>query len=313
MESVNNFINLITRAAMAGKIKNPSDISFMLDMYYITDRTPPTEFKEFAFDFLNNAQLSNGFWRFKEYHYVPDTARTLLTYKRENEVPPYAISGEYYQSINTWQKVVEDINIYDPDTFWGGLWGYISIWLVKGESPPWLTEYVNIAEESFDAWKLHNHDRNHVVGTFSQIYNDVLRQDDLIAAILNDQNPEDGGWGATFVGSKSSSIETSASLITLGLLGYNNIDEVVEKSTNGIIAQTYKTDVVDEIEVAGWSYYPEEERMDIHSTAIVLLMLVDRGIIAGNNDPYYIAIPVKVTFIANPPANLYIDGVLKGT
>lgn len=288
INAVNNFVDVTTRAALDGRIKNPDDIGFILDMYYILDREPPIELGEYAFNYLNKTQHSNGFWAYREFHYAPDTARKLLTYRRANKTPRYTIVDDYYQSINTWSEAVEDVNTYDKGFFWGGLWGYVTLWQLKGENPPWIDEYVNYAKEDFDNWKLKNHERNHLVGTFSQICKEVPDKEDLIDIIVKEQNPEDGGWGMVFKGEKSSSIETSHSLIMLGALGYSRIDEITEKALHGIIKNTYKTDVRNGKKIAGWSYYPEEGRMNIRSTTIVLFMLASRGLIEGNSDPYYI-------------------------
>lgn len=290
IEAINNFVDVVTQKALDEKITDPSNIAFILDMHYILKREPPEKFKEYAFYILNETQHNNGFWRYKEFHYAPDTARLLITYNREGVTPPHKISEDYYRSIDTWDEVVAELNRYermdDSIVFWGGLWGYVTLWQLKGEMPPWLDDYIKYAYEDFDNWKFKNHERNHLVGTFLQIDEKVPNQEELISIIVRDQNPEDGGWGFWFRGEKSSSIETAHTLYILKVLGYEGIDEVAGKSLSGILKSTYKTMVKDDKKIAGWSYYPEDERMDIRSTTIVLMTLAKLGVIDGNSDPY---------------------------
>lgn len=294
MNAVNNFIDICTKRALNGEVTDPNDIAFIIDMYYIVDREVPVEFKDFAFECLNRTQHTNGFWEYKKFHYAPDTARKLLTYGRESIMPPHTISDKYYQSIDTWDEVLEEVYQYeklgDDIVFWGGLWGYVTLWQLKGDNPPWLDKYTEYAYEDFDNWKLKNHERNHLVGTFLQICKDVPNKDELIDIIVKEQNPHDNGWGFTYAGEKSSSIETAHTLCILKALEYEYIDDVAKKSLNGILKTTYKTMEIDGKIVGGWSYYTDDERMDIRSTTIVLMALASLGEIEGNSDPYYIEI-----------------------
>ncbi len=288
MTKIDNYLEYMYTLIMNNRL-GPTDCGFVLDTYYILNKQPPSELVTKAFNILDSSMDVSGFYDPQTFHYVPDTSRMLITYKRFNRLPKYKIQNSFYTYISSWDNVMTELNLYENSggtiAFWGGLWGYITIFQLKGINPPWLNTYIDITNAQYNVWKYKNHERNHAVGAFKQFCSSISNVVDLSNQIISDRNP-DGGWGG-LPNDPSNSIETVSALYTLKILNYPNIQTVVNNSLKTMIRNTYITDNTSYTKpIAGWCYNFNDRRILPRATAVTLMTLVYTNVITGNPDPY---------------------------
>ena len=164
---------------------------FTLDSYDILDIEIPNRTQ--VIEYLNDMQSAEGTWATGQNHYVPITAQVLMFYNRSGVKPAKSLET-FFSTIDTWEEVVNHVQTYDPGNFWGGLWGYVTSYVVyKGESPPWTNEYLDAVNSSFDTWVYSNHQRTHVIGNLFQLGASVPEINDVVNIALYQQE-EDGSW-----------------------------------------------------------------------------------------------------------------------
>lgn len=141
---------------------------------------------------LNSTQSDEGTWKKGHEHYVPITAQTFLFYKWIGYAPEKSLEP-FLATIDTWRKAVAHNERYQPDNYWGGLWGYVACYTALGKQPPWKQEFLQEANGQFDSWASENHQRAHVIDCFRQLHEPIPRAEELTRIIL-DQQREDGRW-----------------------------------------------------------------------------------------------------------------------
>jgi hypothetical protein len=167
------------------------DFVFTLDSYDVLGVAVP--YRTQIIEYLDSMQSSDGTWATGQNHYVPITAQVLMFYNRSGVRPAKSLEP-FFSTIDTWQKVVNHVQIYDPDNVWGGLWGYVTSYVVyKGERPPWTNEFLDAVNSSFDTWANSNHQRTHLMMNLFQLGALVPRINDVVNIALYQQNG-DGSW-----------------------------------------------------------------------------------------------------------------------
>lgn len=142
---------------------------------------------------LNSVQSDEGTWATGQNHYVPTTAQVLMFYNRSGVKPAKSLEP-FFSTVDTWEKVNAHVNTYNSGNYWGGLWGYVTSYVVyKGESPPWTQEFLNEVNEKFDTWAYSNHQRTHVIMNLIQLGAPVPRINDVINIAIYQQKV-DGSW-----------------------------------------------------------------------------------------------------------------------
>jgi hypothetical protein len=144
-----------------------SDFIFTLDSYDIIERAVPDRTQTIAY--LNSVQSAEGTWATGQNHYVPITAQILMFLKRSGVQPEKSLDI-FFSTVDTWEKVNIHVQTYVPQNYWGGLWGFLSCYVVyKCESPPWAQDFLYEADEKFDTWAYSAHQRTHLILNFIQL------------------------------------------------------------------------------------------------------------------------------------------------
>jgi len=100
----------------------------------------------------------------------------------------------FFSTVDTWQEVTTHLTTYNVGNYWGGLWGYVTCYVVyKGESPPWTQEFLDAASENFVTWAYSNHQRTHLIMNLFQLGKPVPRVNEVVNITLQ-QQALDGSW-----------------------------------------------------------------------------------------------------------------------
>jgi hypothetical protein len=167
------------------------DLVFTLDSYDILEIPVPNRTQ--ITEYLDGIQSSEGTWATGQNHYVPITAQVLMFYNRSGVKPAKSLEP-FFSTIDTWEKVVNHLQTYNSGNIWGGLWGYVTSYVVyKAESPPWTNEFLDAVNSSFDTWAYSNHQRTHLLMNLFQLGVLVPRINDVVNIALYQQK-EDGSW-----------------------------------------------------------------------------------------------------------------------
>ena len=183
-------------------LEHPSDIGnfiFTLDSYELLNEPIPNRAQ--VIEYLNSKQnLTEGTWNTGRWHYVPITAQVLMFYNRSGVIPPISLEP-FFKTVDTWEEVDAHVKFYDSDklpggwnNYWGGLWGYVTSYVVyKHEAPPWTPEFLNEAIKNFDSWAYSSHQRTHLVGSLGLLGLPIPRVDEVVTITLQQQKV-DGSW-----------------------------------------------------------------------------------------------------------------------
>jgi hypothetical protein len=183
-------------------LEHPSDtlnFIFTLDSYELLNKPIPNRAQ--VIEYLNSKQnLTEGTWNTGKWHYVPTTASVLMFYNRSGVKPPISLEP-FFKTVDTWEEVDAHVKFYDSDklpggwnNYWGGLWGYISCYVVyKHEAPPWTPEFLNAVNVNFSSWSYSSHQRTHVVGSLYMLGLPIPRVDEVVTITLQQQKG-DGSW-----------------------------------------------------------------------------------------------------------------------
>jgi len=166
------------------------DFIFTVDSYEVLGTEVPN--KDEIIKYFNNIQTEEGTWNTGEIHYVPVTAQLLMTYSRWGAKPPKSLKP-FFQTIDTWKKVVAHVKRYDPGNYWGGLWGYITCYIKEGRKPPWTKEFLKEVAKKFDKWAYQNHQRTHLMTSLLQLQEPIPRIEEVIKITLQQQR-KDSSW-----------------------------------------------------------------------------------------------------------------------
>lgn len=243
---------------------------FTLDSYYILKTEIPDKAQIVAY--LDSKQLDDGTWATGQKHYVPITAQILMFYNRSGITPSKSLEP-FFSTVDTWEKVVKHVQTYDPGNRWGGLWGYVTCYVVcKGESPPWTEEFLATANSSFETWAYSNHQRTHLIGNLFQLGVPVPRTNDVVNITLSQQK-EDGSWDYQLR-------ETAGMIATLKLLrnqtttDQNVIDIAIGKGLK-YVESCYKRIEQEGKTYAGFATNPSEPMPDPEATAFGVYSLLN--------------------------------------
>ncbi len=167
------------------------DFVFTLDSYDILEMAVPNRTQ--VIEYLDSIQSDEGTWMTGQNHYVPITAQVLMFYNRSGVKPAKSLEP-FFSTIDTWEEVANHVQTYNSGNIWGGLWGYVTSYVVyKAESPPWTNEFLDAVNSNFDTWAYSNHQRTHLIMNLHQLGALVPRIDDVVDTALYQQN-EDGSW-----------------------------------------------------------------------------------------------------------------------
>lgn len=186
-EFILNTLNFFVRGRMA---MPKSERLFVFGAFTLLGEEIPHK-KEIIQE-LNSMQSDEGTWKKGHEHYIPITAQALLLYKWAGVAPEKSLEP-LLATIDTWKKTVAHNERYQPDNYWGGLWGYVACYTALGKQPPWKQEFLQEANDQFDGWASENHQRTHVIDCFQQLHYPIPRAEELTKIIL-DQQREDGRW-----------------------------------------------------------------------------------------------------------------------
>ena len=218
---------------------------------------------------LNSLQSDEGTWKKGHEHYVPTTAQALFFYKRIGKTPEKSLEP-FLSSIDTWEKVVEHNNRYQPDNFWGGLWGYIGCYTAFGQHPPWTDTFLEKANSRFDEWASDNHQRSHLIDCFRQLHKSIPRREELIALTLQDQLP-DGHWTAEHW--NPALPQTTFAIATLKILDREGAPETDEAIARGLsfIDRCFKIVRWHGKEYGGYAQEPDAPYPDPLATSLAVI------------------------------------------
>lgn len=189
--NLEEIINYLDYNLKRGKEIGLLSFVFTLDSYELLGMETPNKTR--VIEYLNGLQSDEGTWATGQTHYVPITAQVLMFYNRSGAEPAKSLEP-FFSTVDTWEEVVNHVQIYNPGNIWGGLWGYVASYLVyKGESPPWTNEFLDAVSDNFDMWAYSNHQRTHVIGSLLLLSEPVPRMDEVIGITLQQQK-EDGSW-----------------------------------------------------------------------------------------------------------------------
>jgi hypothetical protein len=240
-ENIANYLNYILNHASYMASLN---VIFTLDSYDLLGMEIPNRTQ--VIETLNSIQSDEGTWTTGSIHYVPTTAQILMFYARSGVKPEKSLDP-FFSTIDTWEKVTAHVSAYDPGNYWGGLWGYVNCYVVyKGESPPWVNQFVDEANSKINTWAYYNHQRTHLMANLIQLGKPIPRMDDVLNLTLQQQR-EDGSW-------EGSEAETVFSVQLLRYLrnettlSNNLIDDAMSKAL-GYVKGCYRT-----IEFEGTTY-----------------------------------------------------------
>ncbi|PIR02581.1 MAG: hypothetical protein COV63_00550 [Candidatus Nealsonbacteria bacterium CG11_big_fil_rev_8_21_14_0_20_37_68] len=167
------------------------DFIFVLDSYELLGMEVPD--KKQVIKYLNGLQSDEGTWETGNPHYVPTTAQVLMFYSRAGVKPAKSLKP-FFSTIDTWEKVNEHCQKYDFGNYWGGLWGYITCYIMEGRKPPWIKEFLKEVNKKFDVWAYQNHQRCHLIGNLFQLGEPIPKIDRVVKIILQQQE-KNGSWG----------------------------------------------------------------------------------------------------------------------
>ena len=153
------------------------DFIFTVDSYEPLGIEVPN--KEEIIKYLNSIQTDEGTWKTGEIHCVPVTAQVLMTYSRWRAKPKKSLEP-FFQTIDTWKKVVDNVLKYDPGNYWGGLWGYVTCYTTQSAKPPWTREFLKEVAKEFDKWAFQNHQRTHLMTSLLQLRESLPRIEEVI-------------------------------------------------------------------------------------------------------------------------------------
>lgn len=241
---------------------------FILESFrYMGEKIPAIEdiIKE-----INSIQSDEGTWKKGHEHYVPTTAAMLLFYKRMKITPEKTLDSFFSNIIDTWEKTKAHNIRYQPDNYWGGLWGYVGCYAALGQRPPWADKFLEETNKRFDEWAQDNHQRAHVIDCFRQLKEPVPRAAEIIALTLKDQLP-DGRWTAK--GWNPALPQTTNGIATLKILDPQGTPETHEAIKRGIafIDQCFKIVQWKGKRYGGYTTEPENPYPDPLSTSMAII------------------------------------------
>lgn len=240
---------------------------FVLDAFHIMGEEIPE--KENIIKEFNSIQSDDGTWKTGHEHYVPITAQVFMLYKRIGATPKKSLEP-FLASIDTWEKVVAHNEQYDPGNYWGGLWGYVGVFTVSKQRPPWTDEFLKKAHERFDEWASDNHQRIHTIDCFHQLKEPIPRDEELLTLTLKGQKP-DGRWMAK---SWNPAVpQTAFGIVTLKILDKKGSSETDEAVKHGLsfIDQCFKIVRWKGKECGGYANEPEDMDPDPLATSLALI------------------------------------------
>jgi len=253
---------------------NIGGLQWIIDGYDMLGVTIPN--RDEAIQLFNSKQNDSGCWFEKTNHYVPNTAQLLMVYNRSGVKPAKSLDI-FFSRINTWEEVKADVEEWDGGT-WGGLWGYVTSYVVyKHEAPPWTPEFLNKTIKEFDSWAYDSHQRTHLVMNLYALNLSVPRIDEVVYATLNEQGP-DGNW--SWSGSKWNLRETVFNIFMLGMLRDQTtvdkslIDSAIARGTE-YVRSCYNTTTVDGKTYGFFYPYFGSTNADAQSTALGILTFLN--------------------------------------
>ena len=265
-----NILNYLNHNLEQGNELGLFDGLFTLDSYDLLEVTIPNRTQ--IIETLNSMQSTEGTWVTGQNHYVPITAQLLMFYNRSG-VKPTTSLDPFFSTIDTWEKVNDHVNNYDPTNYWGGLWGYVNCYIVyKGESPPWTSEFVAKANADFDIWAYNNHQRTHLIPNLLQLGKPVPRLDEAVNIMLQQQK-SDGSWDWA-VSQTGFAIPVLNILKSQTTVNPNLIDAAVSKGLE-YIKQCYREIVVNGQTYAGFARDSSSLSIDAASTAEGIWVLLN--------------------------------------
>ena len=243
------------------------DRLFAFDAFHMLGHNVPHQEK--IVQELNSIQSDEGTWKKGHEHYVPTTAQALFFYKRIGETPEKSLEP-FLVSIDMWEKVKTHNARYQPDNYWGGLWGYVGCYTALGQRPPWAGEFLEEARSRFDEWAEDNHQRSHVIDSFRQLQEPLPNIGKLIALTLKGQQ-SDGRWTAEHW--NSALPQTVFGIATLKILDKEGTPETREAIARGLafIDQCFKSFRWKGKEYAGYSREPDAPYPDPLATSLAII------------------------------------------
>jgi hypothetical protein len=167
-------------------------LTWVVDSYDILGVSPPDRNSVIKF-FDSKQNQTDGTWLSRTNHYVPITAQVLMLYNRSGVKPAKSLDT-FFSRIDTWDKVKAEVQTYDSGNYWGGIWGYVQVYVVyKNQAPPWINEFLNEINTNFDSWANYSHQRTHVVMNLYALNLPIPRVDDVVTRTLQQQKV-DGSW-----------------------------------------------------------------------------------------------------------------------
>jgi len=258
-------------------LSDPNDVAHILEAYSLLGQEPPN--KDKLFQYLNATQGADGTWNTGRPHYVPNTAHVLMQYKRYGVNPKKSLDP-FLSTIDTWDKVYTHVKTYDTGNYWGGLWGYVTVYVVyKSQPPPWTSEFLNAVDQYFNTWAYDNHQRNHVAGMLYELSKPLPRKEEVLSLILQQQHL-DGGWPwSRTVRTNSETDDTSVSILVLRTLFNPTDPQIASAIDKGLefIKGNYKEKNIDDTILAGYSNLVGGE-IDVPSTARAILAVTGKSL-----------------------------------
>lgn len=275
--AVANYLETYTTNPAANAVE-PHDVAEAMDAFDFMNHSIPN--LSVLFQYLDDKQGADGTWETGQGHYVAYTARILAVYIRHGE-PIKRSLDPFFSTIDTWTEVNASVNKYDAPNYWGGLWGYVQVWILyKNQAPPWVSDYLNAINTQFDDWANKTHQRNHVLGALLALGEDIPRKADVLSRILEQQNV-DGGWGPGAIPgvvppaqeNKSKLTETYPSIVLLKNVFESNstIENSIERGFE-FIKTNYQVETSNGKMYASWSDHAGE-KSTIAATAGAIIAL----------------------------------------
>jgi len=272
IEHIINFLDFSLRRGLEGKLEL-IDLIMTIDAHYLLELEIPH--KSELINYYDSQQREDGTWNTGKKHYVPNTAHILLFYDRVSVHPKRPLDS-FIQTINTWDKVFAHAKKYDRHNFWGGVWGYVFIYVVyKKQRPPWTNDFFNCVKNNFESWAYDNHQRNRVSSMFFVLCETIPRLEEVVDIAIKQQN-SDGGWG--FSRKDSSNVRETAQTIWF-LKNFQssnpNVENTIKKATS-YVSKNYKTATFENKKLGGFSLSMGEHKLEIRSTTHGLQILTGK-------------------------------------
>ena len=195
-------------------------------------------------DWYNSKQCDDGSWYSQTRFYAAATAGILMIYNRSSVIPPKPLD-RFFSRVDTWDKVNQEVSLYSAGNYWGGLWGYVEIYVVyKHEAPPWTDEFLSYANQTFESWVLNSHQRTHLIGNIAHLNAEIPRLNEVIDATLLTQK-SDGSWDDNG-NTQYSEVETALNIYlllyfkTLNTQFRNQMDNAIQRGKD-YIDSCYRT------------------------------------------------------------------------